>query len=200
MTHWLRTTGIWWMHLYSHRLVFLKRQSPEAKLTNRKDNQEAWTVSFKTCMQTPTATYRKQIHHLDTSRHIRDVPTYLSYIYQPSDSKTADSTPRPALICHDITGAPHDPSQDSMGHIKHFPWKPVWTGRWTQPRDWSRFLTPWETDWQRMRPHRRRSFASGGKGHTHSKTQVFQRWGGSVSPFVARKITATAVSTIKGSQ
>lgn len=55
---------------------------------------------------------------------------------------------------------------------KRFPWKPVWTGRWTQPRDWSRFLTPWETDWQRMRPHRRRSFASGGKGHTHSKTSL----------------------------
>jgi len=85
-----------------------------------------------------------------------------------------------------------------MGHIKHFPWKPVWTGWWTQPRDWSRFLTPWETDWQWMRPHRRRSFASGGKGRTHSKTQVFQRWGGSVRPFVARQITtATVVSTIK---
>lgn len=57
------------------------------------------------------------------------VLTYLSYTwYRPSDSSRADSTHRPALICCDITGAPHDPSQDSMGHIKHFPenqFKPV---------------------------------------------------------------------------
>lgn len=91
-----------------------------------------------------------------------------------SDIRKLTQQPRPALICHDITGAPHDPSQDSMGHIKHFPGKPVWTGRRTTARDWSRFLTPWETDWQWTRPHRCRSFAGGGKGRRIPKHKSFR--------------------------
>ncbi len=136
--------------------------------------------------------------HQDTYETCR--PTCLTYYI--SHLIARQLTQHPGLLSSAMTSLGlHMTLPKIPWDTKRFPWKPVWTGRWTQPRDWSRFLTPWETDWQRMRPHRRRSFASGGKGHTHSKTQVFQRWGGSVRPFVARKITtATAALTIKGSQ